>query len=80
MLVAAIYDIHANLPALDAVLQDIHQLGADRVIVGGDVLPGPMPREALSRLLQLDIPVNEIGLGNLTCSLIVAQRTDFATK
>jgi Icc-related predicted phosphoesterase len=44
MLLAAIYDIHAKLPALEAVLEEIHQVGADHVVVGGDVLPGPMPR------------------------------------
>jgi len=60
MRVAAIYDIHANLPALEAVLQDIRRVGVDRVIVGGDVLPGPMPRETLKLLLGLDIPVQFI--------------------
>jgi len=58
--VAAIYDIHGNLPALEAVLEEIRQAGADRIVVGGDVLPGPMPRETLARLLQLDVPVEFI--------------------
>ena len=58
MLVAAIYDIHANLPALEAVLEEIRQVGADHVVVGGDVLPGPMPRETLTQLLDLTIPVH----------------------
>lgn len=60
MRVAAIYDIHGNLPALEAVLQDIRQAEVDRVMVGGDVLPGPMPRETLTCLLDLDIPVQFI--------------------
>jgi putative phosphoesterase len=60
MRVAAIYDIHGNLPALEAVLLDIRQAHVDHVVVGGDVLPGPMPRETLSRLLTLDIPVQFI--------------------
>src|SRR6266567_4852401 len=60
MLVAAIYDIHANLPALEAVLEEIRQVGADHVVVGGDVLPGPMPRETLTYLLDLGIPVQFI--------------------
>jgi predicted phosphodiesterase len=60
MSVAAIYDIHANLPALEAVLQEIDQAGVDQLVVGGDVLPGPMPRETISRLLDLDIPVRFI--------------------
>ena len=50
MRVAAIYDIHGNLAALEAVLEEIRQVGADRIVVGGDVVPGPMPRETLSRL------------------------------
>lgn len=47
MRVAAIYDIHGNLPALEAVLEDIRQAEVDHIVVGGDVLPGPMPRETL---------------------------------
>jgi predicted phosphodiesterase len=60
MRVAAIYDIHANLPALEAVLQDIRQADVDLIVVGGDVLPGPMPRETITCLLDLDRPVQFI--------------------
>ena len=60
MRIAALYDIHANLPALDAVLQDVRQAGADQIVVGGDVLPGAMPRETLRRLLELEIPTQFI--------------------
>jgi predicted phosphodiesterase len=60
MPVAAIYDIHANLPALEAVLQDIRRADVDQVVVGGDVVPGPMPRETIECLLDLDIPVQFI--------------------
>ncbi len=49
MRVAAIYDIHANLPALEAVIDDIRRAEVDLVVVGGDVLPGPMPRETITR-------------------------------
>lgn len=48
MRVAALYDIHGNLPALEAVLHDVHQAKVDLIVVGGDILPGPMPRESLS--------------------------------
>jgi putative phosphoesterase len=58
--VAALYDIHGNLPALEAVLDELRQTGIDRLIVGGDVVPGPMPRETLERLRALDIPVQFI--------------------
>ena len=60
MRVAALYDIHANLPALEAVLKDIRQAQVDHVVVGGDVLPGPMPRETIARLLEIDVPVQFI--------------------
>ena len=66
MKVAAIYDIHANLPALEAVLKDIHKAEVDQIVVGGDVVPGPMPRETLRLLLDLDLPVQFIhGNGEL---------------
>ena len=54
MRVAAIYDIHGNLPALEAVLDEIASEAVDQIVVGGDVIPGPMPRETLERLLDLN--------------------------
>src|SRR6266581_2617669 len=60
MRVAAIYDIHANLPALEAVLRDIRQTGVDQIVVGGDVLPGPMPRATIARLLDCELPLRFI--------------------
>jgi predicted phosphodiesterase len=66
MRAAALYDIHGNLPALDAVLADVGQLGVDCIVVGGDVLPGPMPRETMARLLALEIPTRFVyGNGDL---------------
>jgi len=60
MRVAAIYDIHGNLPALDAVLREIRRARVGQVVVGGDVLPGPMPSETLACLFALEIPVQFI--------------------
>ncbi len=60
MRTAALYDIHGNLPALEAVLRDVRLAGVDRVVVGGDVLPGPMPGDALDALFALDVPVTFI--------------------
>jgi len=56
--VAALYDIHGNLPALEAVLEDLGRERVDLVMIGGDVLAGPMPVEALERLSALDVPVH----------------------
>jgi len=60
MRVAAIYDIHGNLPALEAVLHEISQRKVDQIVVGGDVLPGPMPTETIERLRNLDAPAHFI--------------------
>jgi putative phosphoesterase len=54
---AALYDIHGNLPALEAVLDDVRRASVDRIVIGGDVVPGPMPRETLRLLLDVDLPV-----------------------
>ncbi|AHG89577.1 Calcineurin-like phosphoesterase superfamily domain protein [Gemmatirosa kalamazoonensis] len=51
--IAALYDVHGNLPALDAALAAAEAAGAREIIVGGDVVLGPMPREALERLQAL---------------------------
>jgi putative phosphoesterase len=53
MSVACLYDIHGNLPALDAVLSDRDVQRADVVLVGGDVLPGPLVRDVMERLEAL---------------------------
>jgi predicted phosphodiesterase len=73
--VAAIYDIHGNLPALEAVLQDVRRAAVDQIVIGGDVLPGPMPRETLACLLNLDIPVQFIqGNGEREVMALMAGR------
>jgi putative phosphoesterase len=60
MRVAAIYDIHGNLPALEAVLQQIGDTGVDLIVGGGDGLPGPMPVETLACLQDRSTPVRFI--------------------
>ncbi len=69
MRVAALYDIHGNLPALEAVLEEVARAGADRMVIGGDVVPGPMPRETLVRLLELELPTQFI-VGNGELALL----------
>jgi putative phosphoesterase len=51
--VAAIYDVHGNLPALGAVLAELESINPDLIVVGGDVVAGPMPTEVLERLAAL---------------------------
>ena len=51
MRIAALYDIHGNMPALDAVLADAD---AEVILVGGDFVAGPWPAETYERLRSLE--------------------------
>jgi diadenosine tetraphosphatase ApaH/serine/threonine PP2A family protein phosphatase len=52
---ALLYDVHGNLPALEAVLSDAEGAGAERYLLGGDyALFGPWPAETVGRLHDLD--------------------------
>jgi putative phosphoesterase len=64
--VAALYDIHGNLPALDAVLA---QLGDEPIVVGGDTSGGAFPVETVERLRALGSRVAWIR-GNLERELV----------
>jgi diadenosine tetraphosphatase ApaH/serine/threonine PP2A family protein phosphatase len=49
-----LYDIHGNVPALEAVLADAAGVGVDRWLLGGDYgTPSPWPLETLARLREL---------------------------
>jgi diadenosine tetraphosphatase ApaH/serine/threonine PP2A family protein phosphatase len=51
-MLALLYDIHGNLAALDAVLEDCP---AERFLLGGDyALGGPWPADTIDRLDELD--------------------------
>jgi putative phosphoesterase len=57
MRIAVISDVHANLPALRAVLEDVAAIGADAVYCTGDVVGrGPHPNEVVDELRRLEIP------------------------
>jgi len=52
MKIAVLSDIHANLPALQTVLEHVESARPDVVVVGGDVINrGPQPRECLEIIL-----------------------------
>ena len=53
MRVAALYDVHGNLPALEAVLAEVEREGVERVVSGGDLFSPPFAAECLERLLAL---------------------------
>jgi predicted phosphodiesterase len=76
MALAALYDVHGNLPALEAVLKEVRSAGVDRILVGGDVVPGPMPTESLDLLLGVGIPVHCIHGNGEIAVLAEIDRTD----
>ena len=52
--VAVLYDVHGNLPALEAVLADAERAGSREIVLGGDyALFGPWPFETVARLREL---------------------------
>jgi len=54
-MLAVLYDVHANLPALEAVLGDAEARGATRYALGGDYAAlGLWPVETVRRLRELD--------------------------
>src|SRR5437867_11070029 len=56
-MIAVISDIHGNLWALEAVLQDLDRLGPSQVIVAGDLaLGGPRPAECVEFVRRRGYP------------------------
>jgi putative phosphoesterase len=53
MQVAALYDVHGNLPALEAVLADPRLAAAEWIVCGGDLVAGPLPAECVDTLQAL---------------------------
>src|SRR2546425_5079457 len=62
MRVAALADIHGNLPALEAVLREVERESPDLIVFGGDVASGPMPSETIA--LLMDMPRARFVRGN----------------
>lgn len=57
MRIAVMGDIHANLPALRAVIDDVAKIGAEALYCVGDVVGrGPHPNEVVEELRRLEIP------------------------
>jgi len=58
MRIALLSDIHGNIHALNAVLDELSTEKIDQYVCLGDVVEhGPNPRESLARILELNCPV-----------------------
>jgi predicted phosphodiesterase len=55
--IAVISDVHANLPALEAVLTDVEEQAATQLFCVGDLVgQGPHPNQVVSRIRKAGIP------------------------
>jgi putative phosphoesterase len=54
MRLAVMSDVHGNLPALEAVLEDMQPCGPDGILVAGDFTGGPEPVETIHLLRSLN--------------------------
>jgi putative phosphoesterase len=52
--VAALYDVHGNLPALEAVVAEVGRESVDAIVFGGDIASGPMPRETVDLVRSIE--------------------------
>ncbi|MDQ3290786.1 MAG: metallophosphatase family protein [Bacteroidota bacterium] len=82
MRIAFFSDIHANLPALEAVLADMEQQDLDAVYCLGDLVGyAPWPNEVVAEIRKRRIPTiagnydEGVGLGSSDCGC--AYKTDF---
>jgi putative phosphoesterase len=73
MPVACLYDIHGNLPALEAVIDEVQRSEADHIVIGGDLVPGPFPKECFDLLASLNMPIEFI-IGNGDRETLAAKR------
>ena len=62
MRIAALYDVHGNVPALEAVLAEVEREGVDGIVFGGDIASGPLPQETIE--LVRDLPNARFVRGN----------------
>jgi predicted phosphodiesterase len=75
--VAILADIHGNLAALDAVLEDLATHSHDTLVLAGDLLAnGPWPAETLARIQALNARVL---YGNMDEAIVKATPDDSVT-
>ncbi len=80
MRLGLIADIHGNLPALDAVIEELRDEGLDETLCLGDVAVGPQPAESLERLQELGCPVVMGNWDSYFVSGFPEQQSDFSRK
>ena len=81
MIIALLSDIHANLTALESVLEDIAQRHVDSIILCGDLIDyGPRPNETISIIRNIDFPILANIYGNHEMSLVNGDYSRFSSE
>jgi predicted phosphodiesterase len=75
--VAALYDVHGNVHALEAVLAEVD---ADVVLFGGDLASGPFPRETIELARSIDNATFVLGNADLLSSPSLSPEGDAARR
>jgi len=71
--IAIISDIHSNLAALEAVLEDIRSRDIGQILCLGDIVGyGPNPRECVDRCREFELTT----MGNHDEAIFISQKTD----
>ena len=72
MKIAVISDIHGNMEAIEAVMEDIEQQGCEKLFVLGDyAMAGPEPAEAVKYFMKRQDDPNVVMIQGNTDSMIV---------
>ena len=59
MKIGVISDIHGNLEALEAVLEDIKEQGCEKIFMLGDyAMAGPNPKETVDKIFKMQFDKN----------------------
>ena len=78
MRVAALYDVHGNVRALEAVLEEVESANVDAIVFGGDLVWGSWPRETLELAQSLGERAQFLS-GNMD-RIALANREDASTR
>jgi len=78
--VAALYDVHGNLAALEAVLVEVERERPDAILFGGDIASGPFPRETIELVRSLDDAVFVLGNADVLASPALNSEFDAARR
>ncbi len=80
MKIAVLSDVHGNLPALEAVLDDIEHWGPDRVVANGDLVNRGPDSPGVLRRLKERWPAAVTLRGNHETFVLACLNADFPTE